>query len=756
MSKRALALFLILIWWLPAFSASKKGVSFNEKAALEYIKVLAGDNFLGRKSGQLGGALAENYVASKFKEWGLEPAGQQGTFFQEIEFSYFNVEEGTLLEVKAPSEKRRFYYGDDWRVVRYSGSGNFTAEIVFVGYGIKAKDFNEYSDLELKGKLLLMSADSPASKLRKKAGKAAELEERIKAAQKSGARGIIFFTSSGRIPRIRVKKELYKKDFVMLAAGKEVVDLIFKDTPTEPAYAMQQIASELKPQSFETGVKAFVAVRTTYDPKRKARNVLAKISGTDPKLREEYVIVGAHMDHLGISPLGDVMNGANDNASGTAVVMEIARELKMEGFRPKRTVIFALWAAEEQGLLGSRYYADHPLYPLEKTAVYINLDMVGQGKPEPIPLSGVYYATQAWQLLRSGLPADMIKKVEGRRGGPGGSDHTSFLLKGVPAFFIITEGKHLKYHHSRDDVDLIKPEILKRVGEFVKASVKLLASSDAPLIASRRRERFFLKYENLVNYIPLSAGQVTEKFSAVKDPLVDVQLALIEGEGIVELMERLLDVKEKIKKAKGLMLAGERESWRRKWGRMRVLLGVKNFGPFRTKPAWAKVFASQGLDFLLVEGSQIGKNDGKLIEKLTGSGLLLIVKTEDPEKINEVLEACRAPVVIISEKVPEEKTLKKLKEKNAVLGLIYKGEKPSSYLKKLNKLKEKLGFEHVCIVNSESLHQDRVQQLYLDLIAEMLKAKYDRNDLRWLFYSSFWTALNRAKGRTATMRFRPF
>ncbi len=756
MSRRAFALALILIWFLPVLFASKKTFSFNEKAALEYIKVLANDDFLGRKSGQLGGALAENYVAEKFKEWGLEPAGQQGTFFQEIEFSYFNVEEGVLLEIKAPTERRRFHYGDEWRVVRYSGSGNFTAEVVFVGYGIKAEGFNEYAGLDLKGKLLLMSADSPPGKLRKKAGKAAELEERIKAAQKSGAKGILFFTSSGRVARVRVKKELYRKDFVMLTAGREVVDLIFKDTPAEPAYTMQQIASKLKPRSFETGVKAFVAVRTTYDPKRRARNVLAKISGTDPKLKDEYVILGAHMDHLGISPSGDIMNGANDNASGTAVVMEIARELKKEGFKPKRTVIFALWAAEEQGLLGSRYYADHPLYPLEKTAVYINLDMVGQGKAEPIPLSGVYYASLAWKLLSSGLPADMIKKVEARRGGPGGSDHTSFLLKGVPAFFIITEGKHLKYHHSRDDVDLIKPEVLKRVGEFVKASVKLLASSQSRLIASRRREHFFLKYENLVNYIPLSAEEVVEKFSHVKDPLVDVQLALVEGKGIVELMEKLLELKDKIKKAKGLMLAGERESWRRKWGRMRVLLGIRGFGPFREKPAWAKVFAAQGLDFLLLDGQQLGPEDKKLIEKLSGSGLLLIVKTEDPEKMNLVLDASRAPVVILSSKVPDEKILEKIKNKGAVLALVYSGEKPSSYLKKLEKLKESPGFEHVCIANVASLHRGSVQQGYLDLIAEMLEAKYETGSLRWLFYSSFWTALNKAKGRPATVRFRLF
>ncbi len=174
--------------------------------------------------------------------------------------------------------------------------------------------------------------------------------------------------------------------------------------------------------SFHTNVKAFVSVKAIFDEERPARNVLAKIEGSDKNLKEECLIIGAHMDHLGIYPLGDVMNGANDNASGTAVVIEAARVMKLNGAKPARTVIFALWAGEEQGLCGSRYYVDHPVFLLEKTVANINLDMVGIGG-DKIPFEGAYYGPEIWQVLKEKLSTHILDSISSGRGGPGGSDH---------------------------------------------------------------------------------------------------------------------------------------------------------------------------------------------------------------------------------------------------------------------------------------------------------------------------------------------
>jgi hypothetical protein len=178
-------LLALLLLAAPSFAKVKK-VAFDEKAALSYIKDLSSDSMMGRKSGQPGAAIAEEYVASKFKEWGLERAGDNGTYFQNF-----------TMEVISEKARRSFYYEDDWRVQRLSGSGHFAAEIVFVGYGIHApdKDYDDYAGVDLKGKLALLLIESP-TRLEEKLSEEAKIENRIKAAQEQGALGILGFRRS--------------------------------------------------------------------------------------------------------------------------------------------------------------------------------------------------------------------------------------------------------------------------------------------------------------------------------------------------------------------------------------------------------------------------------------------------------------------------------------------------------------------------------------------------------------------------------
>ncbi|MEA2005136.1 MAG: M28 family peptidase, partial [Acidobacteriota bacterium] len=398
--KRFIGLVLVFcLLFFPAIAKEKK-VSFDEQAAWSYIKDLASDSMQGRRSGQLGAVMAEEYIASRFKEWGLEPAGDDGTYFQNFTIEHSHVEEGVTLEVITDRARRDFYYGEDWRVQRLSGSGHFTTEIVFVGYGIHAPEigYDDYAGVDVKGKIVLFTSGIPR-KLEKKLEEEAKMEKRIEAAQKLGARGVIGFkppSSESRYFRLRIKKQLYKPDFVLMTIEDKVVDFIFKDLNTDLRTLFQAIEKTAQPKSLHTGVKAFVSVNAYFDEKRPTRNVLAKIYGKDKKLKDEYIIIGAHMDHLGITPMGDVMNGANDNASGTSVVMEIARVMKLNKVKPKRTVIFALWAGEEQGLLGSTYYADNPTHPIEKAVVNLNMDMVGIGSGK-INFGGKYYSPEIWK-----------------------------------------------------------------------------------------------------------------------------------------------------------------------------------------------------------------------------------------------------------------------------------------------------------------------------------------------------------------------
>ena len=269
--KRYLSVFLVFFLLVaPSFTKGKK-VLFDEKAALSYIKDLASDSMMGRKSGQPGATIAEEYIASRFKEWGIEPAGDDGTYFQNFTIEHSNVEEGVVLEVITENERRHFYYGDDWRVQRLSGSGNFVAEIAFVGYGIHApeKDYDDYAGVDVKGKLVLFLIESPA-KLEDKLEEEAKLENRIKAAQEQGAVGILGFrrpSTQRRYFRFRLEKEFYKPDFVMLTVEDKVTNFIFKDLKTELRYLLQEMDKKSKPMSLETGRKAFISIKAIFDEK---------------------------------------------------------------------------------------------------------------------------------------------------------------------------------------------------------------------------------------------------------------------------------------------------------------------------------------------------------------------------------------------------------------------------------------------------------------------------------------------------------
>ena len=776
--KKFIGILLTFFLLVSPTLAKDKKVTFDEMAALSYIKALACDGMQGRKSGQPGAVMAEEYIVSKLKEWGLEPAGDNGTYFQNFTIEHRNIAEGVKLEIITEKARRDFYYREDWRVQRFSGSGHFTAELVFVGYGIHApeKEYDDYAGVNVKGKLVLFTTGTP-KKLTKKLEEEAKMENRIKAAQKLGALGIVVFrppSSQSRYFGIRTKKEIYNPDFVILSVEDKVKNFVFKDLKTETRLLFQKIEKDTKPQSLETGVKAFVSVNAIFDEKRATRNVLAKITGSDKKLKNEYIIIGAHMDHLGIGPMGDVYNGANDNASGTAVTMEIARIMKLSLPKPKRTVIFALWAGEEQGLLGSRHYVDHPTHPIEKTIANINMDMVGIGSGK-ISFGGVYYSPQVWKLWKEKTPKEMMDYMKPGRGGPGGSDHTPFLQKGVPAFFAITEDSFLKYHQPRDDTDLMQPELLGKTGKFVRRAVDILASEPQNFIQPKRHETYYLKYQNLINFKFESLDHIIEAHGDTKDSHVDLQVALMEEkEGLsgvelrIDLIDALFSASEKVKKAKGLGIFSSSGSlsMNSRQGKTTVLIGLKGLNSFRDNPRWAQVLAKQGIHFVIAEDlgflfdeKGLSEDGKKFIKEVNSSGLLIFVKGTDAFQAKALLKSSKKPLVFLEKDLPDKEIMELIKEKESALGLILGSkENPAEYFKKVDEAKKAIGPKYLMIVNEQCFWGAGGKNQMLKVISEMIKAKYERMDFSNLFSSTFLRVLRKARGEktSRTMAYRPF
>jgi len=765
----AIAFVVSLFLFVSSAPSQGQKVSFDGQAAFDYVKALASDAMLGRKSGEPSGQWAAEYVASKLKEWGLEPAGPKGSYFQDMTYEYYEVERGATLAVIAHNKTREFVYGEDWRQYRYSGSGTLGTEIVFIGYGISApqKQYDDYSGIDVKGKLVLFAVESPRrydAALKEEA----RFENRVKAAQDHGARGILTFRSdtqaAGSAFRAGAQKDLHKPDFIMISLEQKVVDFIFKWQKADPRYFFQQIEATGKPQSYELGVQALSNLKAVFDEKRPTQNVLGKISGADPNLKNEYVIVGAHMDHLGVDMTGDVLNGADDNASGTAVVMEAARVMKLNNFRPKRTIVFALWAAEEEGLLGSKYYTENPVYPLEKTVANINLDMEGHGTGK-VNASGAYYAPEVWDILKTRLPKDIIENAIPGRGGPGGSDHSHFLYNGIPAFMVNTAGSHFKTNRVGDVIDLIKPEILKNSGLFVTASLEVLSTEPKVPILPRRKEMFYWRYETMINHKIPPLGKVIQDRKDVVDPDVDFQLAAVEEkEGLtgdalrVEMMKSLLSGKEKLAQAKGLALygspppAGGGMMGARGPGKTTVLLGLKGLAAISDDLRWAEVFSKQGVGFVSLDkpedlfgGAGLSEEGKRILGALEKANLLLIVGGLTFPQAKTLLENSKKPLLLKMTALPDKDILDLVKKTESAVGLVpATGEDASSYFKKIDAAKKAVGAEYLSIVNETCLCQDAGKEQMLNVIAELLKAKFEIGELANLFSGSFTRTLERA------------
>ena len=747
-------------------STADKGVEFDGNLALGYIEDLSEDSMLGRKSGHSGGVMAEEYIANKLKEWGLEPAGDNGTYLQTFTFPYWNLNEGTVLEIRTGSERRDFYYGEDWRVQKYSGSGQFTTEIVFVGYGIHApdKDYDDYQGIDVKGKLVLFRTGAP-KKLAKKLEEESEMVKRISAAHENGAKGVMIYQENSGQPRrlrVRLKKEDYRPDFVILTAESKVTSFITKDLAGDLRGPFQTIDKTSKPSSFATGIKAFVSVDVEFDPERKTRNVLGKITGSDSALKNEAVVLGGHWDHLGVSSEGEIYNGANDNASGTAVTMEIARVMKLNGAEPKRTVVFGLWAAEESGLLGSKHYCDHPVLPIEQTVTKFNMDMVAHGTGEgKVRFMGEYYGPRIWETVKAGLPEEMAEYVEPGRGGPGGSDHSPFLEKGVPAYFTMSSGPHLKYHHVRDDTDLVNPDTLKRIGDAVHAAVIIMADAPGDLIEPRRYETYNLKVQNLINYRRSGLDDVIEHHGDTKNSHVDLQFAVVKekeelsGDELrVDVVESLLAASDVVDKATGLVWYSNTNGVNAtvRQGMTTLIPGLEGTRSFEDDLAWAQVLAKTGAHYvylkdpaLLFEGGALSEKGKAIVEASNKAGLLLIVGGTTAVQAKALLEHSKKPLVLLTADVPETDLLNQIKAKDAAVGLLLKETTAAEYFQKVETLKESIGTKYVMIVNEDCVRQEQGKLAMLDVVAKVAEAGYERDDFANIFSGTFLRVLDDAR-----------
>ena len=492
-----------------------------------YIDYMASDDKEGRKSLTPGYEKVAEWAAGKFKEWGLKPAGDNGTYLQAVP-----IENGFTWTTGIPElvvDGRAFYVKDtDFTVDSRSTPGAQAAgEIVFVGYGISAPDkgLDEYAGVEVKGKIVMAFKGAPkdAPAARGMFGVtppepkdiepfAEESKDRakIKTAYDKGAAAILLFAPEKLSPApAAAPGQPMTQAQLMAALGmggqagepltftrpflavSDINERVFRhvmyrnpqESPRGFVSRMDQWRRDIrdkKPHSVATGVKGQVkgwATATVYSAALKnnmSHNVVGKVEGTDPKLKAQVIVIGGHLDHVGMSN-GVVSNGADDNASGAATTMEMARLFAANAatIKPKRTIYFALWCGEELGLLGSNYWVKHPTdgVTVENIVANFNNDMVGLGDRIGAP-GGLNFPT-IWDVILKNQEPDVVKNLETSTAGPGGSDYAAFIEQGIEAIAFMTAGGigHPDYHDAGDDTARIDAEMLRKNGQFVLQGV---------------------------------------------------------------------------------------------------------------------------------------------------------------------------------------------------------------------------------------------------------------------------------------------
>jgi len=437
---------------------------------MSHIKTLSSDEFEGRAPASPGEDLSINYIADQFKKLGVAPGNTDGTYFQKVPLVGITTNQSAELKIKAGAKGMTLRFGDDFvaRTMRVVDRTSFDADMVFVGYGVVAPEYkwDDYKGVDVRGKVLIMLVSDPPVPDPKNPGRLdpkmfggramtyyGRWTYKYEIAAEKGAAGVLIVHETGpaaypwSVPKGSFTIEasdLVSKDnnmsrvnvegWITDGKARELFAATGKDFDALKRAALQR---DFKP--VDLGAHASLTIENTIR-RVESKNVVAKLEGSDPKLKDEYVIYTAHWDHLGIGlpdAKGDkIYNGALDNATGTGGLIEIARAFKALPRPPRRSILFLSVTAEEKGLIGSKYYAENPIYPLEKTAAAINMDGLNQwGPTRDITVIGLGNSTLDDVLRQAAAEKGRVLRPdpEPEKGYYYRSDHFNFAKQGVPA-----------------------------------------------------------------------------------------------------------------------------------------------------------------------------------------------------------------------------------------------------------------------------------------------------------------------------------
>lgn len=462
------------------------------------VQFLTSPELTGRGVDTPGIKLARDYLAAEFARAGLRPGGDNGSFLQPFDAAVgvtVNEPSGLTLDRNAPLE-----LNTDWIPLGLSKSDNVEGELVFAGYGITAKEngYDDYTDVNVKGKIVLIlryepppeNAKSPFKKPPEYSVHAA-LRTKANNARDHGAVGMILVDlnhDNGEQPELlSTKNSLWRGGNSLVAA--QVRRGVLEEWLNSRGVSLKDLKEKIdrtgKPGSMALpGALARLQV-TLNENHERAENVVGILPGADPNLRDQRVVIGAHYDHLGFGHFGALDRqaegkthpGADDNASGTAVLLELARRLAKLPVKPDRTIIFAAFSGEELGLYGSRHFIEHS-DSISAIKAMINLDMVGRLRENRLTVFGARSGENLSDLVIRNARGLGLNTTDSN--DIGRSDHMSFYSKKIPVLHFFT-GTHGDYHRATDTWEKLNIEGMAKISDLVLVTAVEIANRKEPI-----------------------------------------------------------------------------------------------------------------------------------------------------------------------------------------------------------------------------------------------------------------------------------
>jgi aminopeptidase YwaD len=471
-----------------------------------HVEFLASDQLQGRRAGTPAADEAARYIEKAFRSYGLRPASPSG-YLQPFSF-VARVELGAqnLFQVQAGASEQSYKISEDFMPLAFSSSESATGAVVFA----PELQYDNYAGVDVKGKLVMIlrgspDGDNPHGRFAQYTQPGLEIQNKTLKAREKGARGVIFVSEEKVFQHDRLSRLHHDLNFLdagipAVVISRVLANAILEERKAPPvksefsgADAVERAKARTAPLAIEHLTVSFKTevVRVNGN----AANVVGLLEGSDPRMASEYVVIGAHYDHLGLggpeslaaNPEGQIHHGADDNASGTSALLDLARVMAGARGGVKRSIVFVAFSGEELGLLGSAAYTRNPPVPLASTVAMLNMDMVGRLRNGALFVGGMG-TSPAWKPLVERLNAESNGKPASAESGSrsrfqlsygqdgfGPSDHQSFYVKDIPVLFFFTNS-HDDYHKPSDTADKINAEGIRQVAEFVREIATAVAN----------------------------------------------------------------------------------------------------------------------------------------------------------------------------------------------------------------------------------------------------------------------------------------